>query len=152
MTTFAQLFNIKRPHPTIISTSKEGVGKARGIRKRHEHDLQCACVQWFRLQYPALTNRLFAVPNGGARSKATAGKLKAEGVLAGVADLILLKPNDSFGALLIEMKTQSKSSRQSPAQRQWQKDLTALGEYKYTICRNISEFISEVNDYLKGTI
>lgn len=135
MTTFAQL-----------------LAESRRRRKPHaerEHDLQCACVQWFRLQYPALVMRLFAVPNGGGRSKAQAGKLKAEGVLPGVADLILLKPNRSFCALLIEMKTDAKGSHQSPSQKAWQCDLTALGEYKYVVCRSIDDFICQINDYLK---
>lgn len=48
------------------------------------------CVGWFRLQYPAVGKLLFAVPNGGARSRTEAAIMKAEGVTAGVTDLILL--------------------------------------------------------------
>ena len=44
-----------------------------------EHRVQCACVRWFRCQYPAMRHNLFAVPNGGARNKIIAAKLKAEG-------------------------------------------------------------------------
>lgn len=135
MTTFAQLLEKSR--------------KRNKPRADREHDLQCACVEWFRLQYPRLAMRLFAVPNGGGRSKAQAGKLKAEGVLPGVSDLILLKPNASCHALLIEMKTDAKGSRQSEAQRMWQDDLTALGEYKYVVCRSIDDFIREVGRYLE---
>ena len=75
-------------------------------RKRpgdEEHRIQCECVRYFHLRYPHLRGRLFAVPNGGRRDAATAGKLKAEGVVAGVSDLVLLKPNREFGALLIEL-------------------------------------------------
>ena len=53
--------------------------------KDEEHRIQCACVRWFRLQYPQLNGRLFAVPNGGRRDATTAAKLKAEGVIAGVS-------------------------------------------------------------------
>ena len=49
-------------------------------RSEPEHDLQVDCVQWFSLQYPSLRGRLFAVPNGGHRSKTEAARLKAEGV------------------------------------------------------------------------
>ena len=56
-----------------------------------EHRIQCSCVKWFNLKYPKLKGRLFAVPNGGRRDTVTGGKLKAEGVTAGVSDLILLK-------------------------------------------------------------
>ena len=93
-----------------------------------EHRIQCACVRWFRLQYPRLHERLFAVPNGGGRSKTEAARLVGEGVMPGVSDLILLKPNRQYGALLIEMKTASASSRQSQRQIWWQKAVTADGE------------------------
>lgn len=125
------------------------IGKpTRRSRKGTEHRLQCACVRWFNLQYPQLHKRLFAVPNGGARSKSEAAKLKAEGVVAGVADLILLKPNRNSHALLIEMKTESSASRQSLSQKQWQECVTAEGEYQYTVCRSLEEFIQTINNYL----
>lgn len=50
-----------------------------------EHRIQCTCVRWFRLKYPHLFARLFAVPNGGRRDGITGARLKAEGVLPGVA-------------------------------------------------------------------
>lgn len=53
-----------------------------------EHDIRCSCIKWFRAQYPQLSKLLFAVPNGGFRNKATAGKMKAEGVVAGVSDIL----------------------------------------------------------------
>jgi hypothetical protein len=37
--------------------------------------------------------KIFAVPNGGLRTKAEAARLKWTGVLAGVLDLVLLLPN-----------------------------------------------------------
>lgn len=123
--------------------------KKAGAHRRHadaEHRIQCACVTWFRYQYPQLRHRLFAVPNGGWREKATAAKMKAEGVLAGVADLILLKPSSRWGALLIEMKTET--GRQSPKQKEWQTDLCSSDEYKYVVCRNYEDFVREVTNYL----
>lgn len=51
----------------------------------------------------------FAVPNGGARNKREAGILKGEGVTAGVADMILLKPSGGFASLCIEFKTEEKA-------------------------------------------
>lgn len=125
--------------------------KMRKPRKDLEHELQCSCVTWFRLQYPSLRLRLFAVPNGGARSRRTASMLKAEGVVSGVSDLILLKPNREFSALLIEMKINSANSRQSATQKAWQGDLTSLGEYKYVVCRSVEDFIREVKDYISDT-
>lgn len=111
-----------------------------------EHRLQCACVRWFNLQYPALRGRLFAVPNGGRRDAATGARLKEEGVVAGVADLILLKSNSRYGALLVEMK--AGRGRQSPSQRQWQ--ASVQDEYLYVVCRSLNEFITQVKGYLEN--
>jgi hypothetical protein len=62
-----------------------------------EHIEQVNFVRWFRLQYPGVV--IFAIPNGGQRHKATAAKLKAEGVVAGVPDIFI-----PAWAIWIEMK------------------------------------------------
>lgn len=123
---------------------------SRKQRSEPEHDLQVACFQWFSLQYPSLRGRLVAVPNGGHRSKAEAAKFKAEGVVAGVSDLILLKSNHDYGALLIEMKTSARTSKQSDKQKEWEKNITSLGEYKYVVCRTLDDFMREVRCYLQN--
>ena len=74
------------------------------------------CVSWFRLQYPDIGKLLFAVPNGGARGRTEAAIMKAEGVTAGVTDLILLLGRGGFNALCIEMKTPDRRSVLSDAQ------------------------------------
>ena len=94
-----------------------------------------------------MRHNLFAIPNGGRRDKTTAAKLKAEGVLAGVADLILLKSNAYYGALLIEMKT--RVGRQADTQREWQKLIENDG-YHYVVCRSLDDFMREVNQYLSN--
>jgi hypothetical protein len=54
---------------------------------KSEHEEQREFVQWFRQTYPGTL--IFAIPNGGARSPATASRLKAEGVVKGVPDLFI---------------------------------------------------------------
>ena len=57
--------------------------------KAPEHVEQVVLFEWARLQaakYPMLKT-MFAIPNGGKRGSATAAKLKAEGVKAGVCDV-----------------------------------------------------------------
>lgn len=110
-----------------------------------EHRLQTTCVRWFRLQHRDMAASLFAVPNGGRRDKATGARLKAEGVVAGVSDLILLKQRGGYGALLIEMKTATGS--QAKSQREWQGIVEADG-YKYAVCRSLEDFTREVEWYL----
>lgn len=111
-----------------------------------EHRIQVSCVRWFRMKYPHLSPRLFAVPNGGRRDGITGARLKEEGVLAGVADLILLVPNADYHALLIEMKTPK--GRQSDSQRAWQRAVAGNDDYLYVVCRSLEEFILEVEEYL----
>jgi hypothetical protein len=111
----------------------------------HEHRIQVACVRWFALQWPQYEGLLFAVPNGGHRDKVTAAMMKAEGVTAGVADLLLLVPSQGLHGLAIEMKTEN--GRQSPEQKQWQKKAERQG-YRYAVCRSLDQFIETVNAYL----
>ena len=67
----------------------------RNVRKASasEHDLQVSCVNEFRLRNPRLRDLMIAIPNGGQRKNGIAGKLKAEGVVAGVPDLFFAYPS-----------------------------------------------------------
>lgn len=118
-----------------------------------ESHIQQTCVKWFRLQYPAIGNLLFAVPNGGQRNRITASILKAEGVVSGVADLLLLVPNQDYHGLCIEMKRgktmQSSKGVQSDNQKRWQALVESQG-YAYRIAHSLDEFISLIRDYIRG--
>ena len=76
-----------------------------------EHFEQREFVKWFRQTFRDV--RIFAIANGGARSKATAGRLKAEGVASGVPDLFV-----PAWRLWIEMK-RAKGGSLSPEQKDW---------------------------------
>lgn len=115
---------------------------------RHlESSIQQQCVAWFRLQHRSLAKLLFAVPNGGARRLREAQIMKAEGVTAGVSDLILLVARGGYNALCIEMKRESSSSRLSPAQKEWQQLAKAAGN-KCVVCRSLDDFQREITTYL----
>lgn len=117
--------------------------------KHEESNIQTACVKWFRYQYPELAKLLIAIPNGGFRNQITAAIMKAEGVVAGAADLVLFVPklSEGCGALCIEMKTPK--GTQSELQKEWQLAVEAQG-YKYVLCRSVYEFACVVNGYLKN--
>lgn len=129
-------------------------------RRHEESRIQERCVTWFRLQYPKLALLLFAVPNGGKRTHRTvvrngkvytyspeATQMKKEGVTAGVADLILLKPSKGYASLCIEMKTTDRQSRQRESQKEWQKAAESAGN-KYVVCRTLEDFMAVVKEYL----
>lgn len=105
--------------------------------------------QWAALQagaYPEL-NMLYHIPNGGARSKATAGRLKAEGVRAGVPDLCLPVPRGQYHGLYIELKRR-RGGTTSPAQRDWLARLSARG-YDTAVCHGWEDAAERIKAYLR---
>lgn len=133
----------------LLAQQEEADRKAKRRKKPgHEESLiQRACVAWFRAQYSDHAMMLFAVPNGGGRSRVEAAIMKAEGVTAGVSDLILLERRGGHGALCIEMKTEEKSSRQRPSQKLWQAAAEKAGNL-YQVVRSLEEFQFIVNLYM----
>jgi hypothetical protein len=111
-----------------------------------ESKLQIQCVTWFKYQYPHLATLMFAVPNGGSRDKREAAIMKAEGITAGVSDLILNIRGGLHTQLAIEMK--DVKGRQSPEQKRYQRYAEAVG-IKYIICRSFQDFKDEVTNYLE---
>lgn len=89
---------------------------------------------------------LFAVPNGGHRSKATAGRLKAEGVKAGVPDLCLPVPRGGSHGLFVELKRR-KGSTTSPEQREWLSRLAGQG-YATVVAKGWDEAAESITRYL----
>lgn len=115
--------------------------------REQEHNLQVGCVRWFRLQYPKLAPLMFAIPNGGWRNATVAAKLKAEGVMPGVPDLMLACPAGQYHGLFIEMKN-GKQGRVSDSQEQMHEVLRGQF-YRVEVVRTAEEFVRTVQDYLR---
>ena len=64
-----------------------------------EGRIQAAIVEWARAVAPGVV--VYAVPNGGLRSKSEAARMKWQGVLAGVPDLAVVCDGRAF---FIEVK------------------------------------------------
>ncbi len=117
--------------------------------KHNESKLQQAAVKWFRLQYPHFKLNLFAIPNGGNRSVITASILKSEGVVAGVADMMLAVPRNSFHGLFME--TKHGKNDLSEKQEDFKQAVQKQG-YKHTTFRTFDEFEREITAYLGETV
>lgn len=111
-----------------------------------EHQIQVACVNWFRYQYPK--SLIYAVPNGGQRNAVVAAKLKAEGVLSGVPDLFVAEPKGNYHGLYVEMKNGT-AGKVSESQKEVMYKLTEKG-YACVVCRSFDEFEAAVTDYMRG--
>ena len=109
-------------------------------RKRTEHEEQRELVRWFRQTWPGVL--IFAIANGGQRSAATAGRLKAEGVVPGVPDLFV----PAWG-LWIEMK-RAKGGVVSPEQKRMIKALESVG-YCVLVCRGADDAKAQIEQHIK---
>lgn len=105
--------------------------------------------EWARLRERAVPELklLFHIPNEGKRTKATGGKMVAEGLKSGVPDLFLPVARGCFHGLFIEMK-RVKGGRVSLNQHEWITELVRQG-YRCAICRGWEEAKDEIERYLK---
>lgn len=115
------------------------------MSKYGEDNLQIACVNWFRLQYPKRV--IYAVPNGGKRSKAEAGRFKAMGVLAGVSDLCIPEPMNEFHGLYIELKD-GLDKYATPSQREFIEKMNQRN-YCAKVAKTFKEFVAVVKNYFE---
>lgn len=113
-----------------------------------EHSEQCSLFDWaalYRGKYPEL-DLMFAVPNGARTSISVAKKLKAEGLKAGIPDIILPVPRGTYHGMFLEMK-RVKGGRVESEQKEWHDKLRAHGYY-VAIARGWEDAVSFIQFYL----
>lgn len=114
-----------------------------------EHSEQCALIRWWDMQARAKgldTRLLMAIPNGGARNAVTGARLKAEGVRAGVPDLLLAIPRNGFHGLWLEMKRE-KGGSVSAGQKVMLSLLAAQG-FAVWVCKGFKQAKLAIETYL----
>lgn len=136
------------------------------MRKIHhkESDLQIRFVKWVRVNYPEFA-MLFEHPKNEGCGRSPQDRMrqaiaKAEGVQAGVADLIFHVPSVThfidgefqeepytYHSLAFELKT--KTGRQSREQKMFQRYFEAAGG-KYIIGRDFETLTAEFQKYAEG--
>ena len=113
-----------------------------------EHQLQIALIQ--HLKYRARPGVIyFHVPNGELRDKRAAAKLKAMGVLPGVADLVFVWDDDGLRNLYLELK--AKGRRQTLEQITFA-EVIALAGASYRCTDNLDDALAILKSFnlLKG--
>lgn len=122
--------------------------KKRAAPRDLEGAEQRALFQWIeetgKHHHPEL-ELLYAVPNGGKRGIRTAVRMKAEGVKAGVPDLVLPVARGGYFGLYLELKA-DESLR--PIQKQWLAALAAEG-YRACMVRGEAAAREELLAYLR---
>ena len=83
---------------------------------------------------------IFSVPNGGSRNILEAKKMKLTGTLAGVSDLIIIKPNQT---IFVEVKTLKGTQRD--VQIDFQKRVELLG-FQYLLVRSLEDFKNKITN------
>jgi len=108
-------------------TARQFQKKTEGFRT--EYELQKALVAWLRTtQKQVVKDRFFAVPNAARRSPKTAGMMQAQGMKAGVPDLVFYAPGGRV--LWLELKN-GKLGKPSESQVKMHADLYHCG---HTVC------------------
>ena len=124
--------------------------KTRTVRKPRqspEFVLQKSFFQWLRWAHRDLYETAFAIPNGGLRNVIVAKKLKAEGVKAGVPDVLIAYPVSIYHGLFIEFK----AGKNKPTKEQLDmiEKLRKRG-YHCAVCYNIDHAMDLVDRYVLG--
>jgi hypothetical protein len=118
--------------------------------KHKESQIQQRCVSWFRYQYPAFKRLLFHPKNEGNGNRAQGAIAKAEGVVAGVADLLLTVPaqySATYTTIGLALELKTKVGKQSPEQKLFEQFYTLAGG-QYSIIRSYEDFVTIVTDYM----
>ena len=100
--------------------------------------------------YPEL-DLMYHIPNEGKRSRATGGRMRAEGLKSGVPDICLPIPRAAYKSLYIELKRR-KGGTLSDAQHAWLLKLQKQG-HCVCWCQGWEAAAAVIKEYLRhGTI
>jgi len=114
-----------------------------------EHMEQVHLFAWIKkqaLKYQPM-ELIFAIPNGGVRSKITGARMKAEGVKAGVPDIFVPIPARNYHGAFLELKSTSTDARLSKKQAEIIPQLTNQG-YCTSVCHGHEKAIEFLSWYL----
>lgn len=125
-----------------------GTKKTRAKRVDREGQEQASLMLELALRFPVAAKLIYHVPNGGHRVKAVAAKLKAQGVKAGIPDLVLPMARGGYFGLYIEFKAKPPyDTAVSPSQDACIQALLEQG-YLAIVCRGAIDASEAIRAYL----
>lgn len=110
-------------------------------RGEGEQGLQAAIVELLHALGVFKRALVFSVPNEGRRTATTAGRLKAMGMLPGVADLVIVRAGRAF---FLEVKMPR--GRLSPRQKEF-RDLCRSRGAPWALVRSVEEARSQTEEW-----
>lgn len=113
--------------------------------KLAEHWIQVRLFYEVERKHPEVYPLMFAVPNGGLRSKKTAATLQYEGQKKGIQDVVLALPRGAYHGLFLEVK--SEIGRPSAEQKEAQSRFGDVG-YLCLIEKGFDACYGAVRDYI----
>ena len=128
--------------------------------KASEHQEQAAVISWWA-SYAATRNidprLLFAIPNAAKRSYALANRMRKEGMVSGIPDLMLARPKifidatgapiTEFAGLFLELKRVGEKA--TPAQLEMI-DLLRKQGYNCIVAQGADEAIRALKAYIES--
>ena len=111
---------------------------------------QTTLFSWAQMRtcrYPEL-KLMFHIPNGGKRSKAEAGRFRAEGVKSGVPDICLPVARCGYHGLFVELK-RLHGNTTTKNQNTWLIDLREQG-YAAAVAYGWEQAAQIITDYMEG--
>lgn len=110
---------------------------------KSESKIQQEIVMWYRNKFCTIKNNprhlIFSVPNEGKDIKEQMSK-KSTGLLSGVSDLIVVRPE---GVYFVEVKDEK--GKQKPNQEAFERTVNEMG-YVYLLVRSLEDFKIHFDD------
>jgi hypothetical protein len=109
--------------------------------RNEEHEVQKAICNYLDIRKVCY----WAVPNGGNRSKSEAGRLKAEGVKAGVPDITVVHDGMYYGLEVKKPSTMTPKGYLSKAQKNMIKIIEDVGGGSVKVVYSVADVILWLN-------
>lgn len=113
--------------------------------KPSEHQIQAALFKWLAAVHPKVV--AYAIPNAARRSMAQAAYLKAEGLRAGMPDVVIATARGGYHGMYLELKTQKGKLSESQTEM-----LTRLANegYASAVAYGLDDAIFLITKYVEG--